>query len=175
MPPVDPLPPIAINVFTRAPEPGRVKTRLIPAIGARRAADLLLGMTRVTLTRVREADIGPATLWCTPAPDDTLRALAEEFRMPIRVQRGEDLGERMHLCAAQCARVEHAAARWWWVPDCPVHLAGRPRRGVYALLFEHDHQVVLGPAFDGGYYLLAARRVDATIFAGVPWGQAVKC
>ncbi len=168
MPPVDPLPPIAVNVFTRAPEPGRVKTRLIPAIGARRAADLLLGMTRVTLTRVREADIGPATLWCTPAPNDTLRALAEEFGMSIRTQRGEDLGERMHY-ALRSALVEHAGALVLGT-DCPF-ISREDLEGARTLLFEHDHQVVLGPAFDGGYYLLAARRVDATIFVGVPWGS----
>ena len=167
MPPVASLPSISINVFTRAPEPGRVKTRLIPAIGARRAADLLLGMTRVTLTRVREADIGPATLWCTPAPNDALRALTEEFGMSIRVQHGEDLGERMHY-ALRSALVEHAGAMVLGT-DCPFisrEDLGRAR----VLLFEHDHQVVLGPAFDGGYYLLAARRVDTTMFAEVPWG-----
>jgi len=163
------LPPISINVFTRAPEPGRVKTRLIPAIGARRAADLLLGMARVTLRRVREADIGPAILWCTPAPNDTLRALAEEFGMRLRVQHGMDLGERMHH-ALRSALEEHEAAVVLGT-DCPF-ISPEDLEGARTLLFEHDCQVVLGPAFDGGYYLLAARRVDATIFAEVPWGGA---
>lgn len=169
MAPVASLPPVSINVFSRAPEPGRVKTRLIPAIGARRAADLHLGMTRVTLRRVREADIGPATLWCTPAPNDTLRALAEEFGMTLRIQHGKDLGERMHY-ALRSALAEHAGALVLGT-DCPF-ISREDLEEARTLLFEHDLRVVLGPAFDGGYYLLAARTLDASLFAEIPWSSA---
>lgn len=88
--------------------------------------------------------------------------------MSIRTQRGEDLGERMHY-ALRSALVEHAGALVLGT-DCPF-ISREDLEGARTLLFEHDHQVVLGPAFDGGYYLLAARRVDATIFVGVPWGS----
>ena len=125
-------------------------------------------MTRVTLARVREADIGPATLWCTPAPDETLRALAEEFGTRIRVQHGTDLGERMHH-ALRSALDEHAAALVLGT-DCPF-ISREDLEGARTLLFEHDHRVVLGPAFDGGYYLLAARSVDASLFTDIPWGS----
>ena len=165
----DSLPRVSVNVFTRVPEAGRVKTRLIPAIGARRAADLLVCMTRVTLARVREGDIGPATLWCTPAPDETLRALAREFGTQIQVQHGADLGERMHY-ALRSALDEHAGALVLGT-DCPF-VSREDLQGARALLFEEDNRVVLGPAFDGGYYLLAARAVDASLFAKMPWGSA---
>ena len=168
LPPVGSLPPVSINVFTRAPEPGRVKTRLIPAIGALRAADLLRGMTRVTLARVREADIGPATLWCTPAPDETLRATAEEFRMKLRTQHGMDLGERMHY-ALRLALKEHEAALVLGT-DCPF-ISRKDLEEARTLLFEHDCRAVLGPAFDGGYYLLGARTLDASLFTEIPWGS----
>lgn len=167
LPAVHVLPPVSINVFTRVPEPGRVKTRLIPAIGAHRAAALLRCMTRITLARAREADIGPVTLWCTPAPDATLRTLAGEFEAESRVQLGADLGERMHH-ALQKALDEHAAALVLGT-DCPFISVGDLER-TRSLLFEHDNRVVLGPAHDGGYYLLAARAVHASLFAGVPWG-----
>ena len=162
-----PLPPVSINVFTRAPEAGRVKTRLIPAIGAQGAADLLRRMIRVTLSRVREADIGPLTLWCSPAPDDYLRALAAEFRTGIRAQDGADLGERMHH-AFRAALDEHAAALIVGT-DCPF-LSGRDLERARRLLFEHGNQAVIGPAHDGGYYLLALRALDASLFTGIPWG-----
>ena len=162
-----PLPPVSINVFTRAPEPGRVKTRLIPAIGAELAADLLRRMTRVTLTRVRAADIGPLTLWCTPAPDEFLRALADEFRAVVRIQRGADLGERMHY-ALRSALDEYPAALVLGT-DCPF-ISGRDLERTRTLLFEQENHAVLGPAYDGGYYLIAARALDASLFAGIPWG-----
>ena len=167
--PVASLPRVSINVFTRVPEPGRVKTRLVPAIGGQRAADLLRSMARFTLARVREVDIGPATLWCTPAPDETLRTLAEEFGTKIRVQNGVDLGERMHY-ALRRALDEHAAALVLGT-DCPF-VSREDLERARTLLFEHDHRVVLGPAFDGGYYLLAARVIDTSLFTDIPWGSA---
>ncbi len=162
-------PPVSVNVFTRAPEPGRVKTRLIGAIGAEGAADLLRRMTRITLARVRDAGIGPTTLWCTPAPNEPLLALAGEFGVDIRVQHGADLGERMHY-ALRSALNAHAAALVLGT-DCPF-ITREDLERVRTLIFQDDNQVVVGPAFDGGYYLLAARVVDASLFADIPWGGA---
>lgn len=88
--------------------------------------------------------------------------------MSIRAQRGEDLGERMHY-ALRSALVEHAGALVLGT-DCPF-ISREDLEGARTLLFEHDHQVVLGPAFDGGYYLLAARTLDASLFAEIPWGS----
>ena len=159
---------VSINVFTRAPVPGQVKTRLIPVLGAEGAAALLRRMARVTLARAREADVGPLTLWCTPAPDAFLRALAEEFGAGLRRQHGADLGERMHHALRTALKV-HAGALLLG-SDCPFVSGGDLRRA-RSLLFEHDHRVVLGPARDGGYYLLAARSVEASLFDGVRWGS----
>ena len=161
------LPPISVNVFARAPVPGRVKTRLIPALGAERAAALARCMARLTLDRAVEADVGPVTLWCTPAPDESLHSLAEEFRAGVRPQHGDDLGERMHH-ALRSALDEHAGAVLLGT-DCPFVSVDDLQR-TRSLLFEHDNQVVLGPAYDGGYYLVAAREVAPSLFAGMPWG-----
>ena len=161
------MPPVSVNVFTRVPEPGRVKTRLIPAIGAQRAAALLHRMTRTTLARVREADIGALTLWCAPAPGEALRALAREFGAGIRAQCGADLGERMHY-ALRDALDEHSAALVVG-SDCPF-IRAADLEWTRRLLFDHGNRVVLGPAHDGGYYLFAARSVDQSLFAGIPWG-----
>lgn len=167
MPRLRSLPPVSINLFARAPSPGRVKTRLIPALGAEGAATLARRMTRVTLGQAVEADVGPVTLWCTPQPDDFLGALAEEFRVGLGSQRGRDLGERMHN-ALRSVLTEHPGALLIGT-DCPFVRAEDLRRA-RGLLFARDHRVVLGPARDGGYYLLGARAVDGTLFAGIPWG-----
>ena len=167
MPLGPPLAPVAVNVFARAPVPGRVKTRLIPALGARGAADLSRQMTRMTLRCVVEADVGPVTLWCAPEPDAFLRALAGEFRVALRCQRGADLGERMHHALGD-ALAAHPGALVVGT-DCPF-LSGQDLHRARNRLFEHHDRVVLGPAHDGGYFLLAARAIDASLFANMPWG-----
>ncbi len=167
MPRLRALPPISVNLFARAPAPGRVKTRLIPALGAEGAAALARRMTRVTLSRAVEAGVGPVTLWCTPEPDDFLRALAGELRVGLRSQRGTDLGERMHH-ALRSALTEHPGALLIGT-DCPC-VSAEDLQSARSLLFARDTRVVLGPARDGGYYLLAARAIDDSLFAGIPWG-----
>ena len=162
-----PLPPISINVFARAPVPGRVKTRLIPALGAEGAAALACRMTRMTLDRAVKADAGPVTLWCAPAPDRYHRALAEEFRIVLRSQCGTDLGTRM-LSALRFALDAHPGALLVGT-DCPF-VSIEDLHRTRSLLFEHRHRVVLGPAHDGGYYLIAAREVEPSLFAEMPWG-----
>ena len=87
--------------------------------------------------------------------------------MKIRIQHGTDLGERMHF-ALRSTLDEHAAAMVLGT-DCPF-VSRDDLEGARSLLFEHGNHVVLGPAFDGGYYLLAARRVDASMFTEMPWG-----
>ena len=162
-----PLPSVPVSVFARAPVPGRTKTRLIPVLGARRAAELAARMTRLTLERAAEADLGPLTLWCAPGPDAFLRALAEEFGAGLRTQPGGDLGSRMHH-ALRWALEGHPAAVLVG-SDCPF-LSAEDLRRTRSLLLEGSSRAVIGPACDGGYYLIALREVDESLFEGVPWG-----
>ena len=161
--------PVSVNVFSRAAVPGQAKTRLIPALGAEGAASLLQRMIRVTLTQARKAGVGPVTLWCAPAPDDFLRALASDLSIEIRSQCGGDLGERMfHALRMELRR--HAGAVLIG-SDCPF-VSAEEMRLAQRLLFEGDRRVVIGPSCDGGYYLIAARRVEAALFQGVHWGSS---
>ena len=149
--------------------PGQAKTRLIPTLGAEGAVSLLQRMTRVTLLQACKAGIGPVTLWCAPAPDDFLRALASELSIEIRSQCGGDLGERMfHVLRTELRRYAGAALIG---SDCPF-ISAEDMRLTQRLLFEGDRQVVIGPSCDGGYYLFAARSVEAALFEGVRWGSS---
>ena len=165
--PALPLPSVPVNVFTRAPVPGRTKTRLIPVLGAKRAAELAARMTRRTLERAVEADLGPLTLWCAPGPDAFLRALAQEFGAGLRTQSGGDLGGRMRH-ALRRALEGHPAALLVG-SDCPS-LSAEDLRRARSLLLEGNNRAVLGPACDGGYYLIALREVDESLFEDIPWG-----
>ncbi|MDX1432743.1 MAG: TIGR04282 family arsenosugar biosynthesis glycosyltransferase [Gammaproteobacteria bacterium] len=162
-------PDLAVLVFTRAPSPGAVKTRLIPALGAARACALHRAMLRRTVLTALDAGIGPVTLWCAPdAGHPYLRALGAELGVAARAQQGADLGERMHagLAATLAAGCRGAVVVG---SDCPFLTAADFRRAAAALGGGDD--AVLGPARDGGYVLLGVRRAHADLFADVAWGS----
>jgi hypothetical protein len=137
-----------VLVFSRAPVPGRVKTRLVPRLGEWRAARLHARLTRHALRTARTAACGPVELY------DTSK------------QRGADLGERMHHALA-CALRRHRGAIIIGA-DSP---ALRPRDlRCAARWLAGGCDVVLAPAEDGGYALIAAKRVSPLLFSRVAWG-----
>ena len=158
----------AVQVFARAPVPGQVKTRLIPAIGAAAATRLHERMLRLTIEAACAAQIGPVTLWGTPsAADACLRDLGAEYCIALSDQRGRDLGERLHVALYEGLQKHPGAIVVG--SDCPSLGAADLRQAAAALLGGAD--AVLGPARDGGYYLLGARRAAFELFEGVDWGS----
>lgn len=158
---------VPVLVFTRTPLPGKVKTRLIPAIGAERAANLHRAMLWRSVATAVEAGVGPVELWCSPAIEHPyLAELEREFSLTLRLQVGRDLGERMHgAFAAACGSSPGALLIG---TDCPRLEAGDLRVGAEAL--REDAEAVLGPAADGGYYLIGTRRSVPELYSGVSWG-----
>ena len=154
-----------VVVMARAPVPGETKRRLIPAIGAERAAALHLAMIRRAVATALESGVGPVELWCTPGTDhEVLRSLRSRMRVELHAQVGTNLGERMH--AAIAARPGATAVIG---TDCPflepgdlLLTAGALQRG--------DADVVLAPAFDGGYVLIGVAGPRPELFARVDWG-----
>lgn len=139
-----------VIVFAREPRAGHVKTRLIPLLGAVGAARLHARLTVRTLATARAARLGRVGLWST------------------RRQRGADLGERMRHA---CERALRRSARVILLgTDCPVLRAADLRRAARWLAGGAD--AVFAPAEDGGYALIALRRVSPALFADLPWGGA---
>lgn len=147
-------------VFARAPVPGRAKTRLIPRLGAWRAARLQWRLTRHALHTARQA-FPSVELHVTSA-----HGMFLSLRGKLEVQRGRDLGERMHHALA--AALRHHRAAILIGTDCPG-LSARDLRRAARLLRSND--VVLAPAEDGGYALVGLRKPCARIFQGVAWGS----
>jgi len=146
-------------VFARAPVAGKVKTRLIPRLGAERAAQL---QRRLILAALRTAAaVGPVELHVTHR-HSWLRGLG----VTLRLQRGGDLGERMHH--ALRGRVSGRRFAVLIGSDAPALRPADLRQALRWLRGGTD--VVLAPAEDGGYALIAARRIDARVFAGIRWG-----
>lgn len=155
-----------ILIFAKAPTPGMAKTRLIPALGAEGAARLHGRLVRRTVARMRACALAPLELHAAPDGEHPLfRSLAAEG-VPLVVQRGYDLGERMQAAlAAALASAEFAILIG---TDCPALDCGCVARACEALA--EGCPAVLGPAEDGGYVLIGLRRPAAALFAGVDWG-----
>lgn len=155
-------------IFSRFPEAGTTKTRLIPALGAEGAAALQRRLSERTVRCGRElAALRPLALEvCYDGGDaDRLGAwLGRDLRC---VAQGDgDLG----------ARLARAFARSWQEPvqrvvvvgaDCPALSVPILQEAFVALA---GHDLVLGPAADGGYYLLGLARPAPELFADQPWG-----
>ena len=154
-----------VVVMARAPVPGETKRRLIPAIGAERAAALHRAMIRHAVATALESGVGPVELWCTPGIDhDVFRSLRDRVQVELHAQVGTGLGERMHaaIAAQPGATAVIGTDCPFLEPDYLVRTAGALRRG--------DADVVIVPAFDGGYVLIGVARPRPGLFAQVDWG-----
>src|SRR5689334_24926257 len=86
----------AVVVFAKAPQPGTVKTRLIPLLGEEGAAALHARLVKHTLETTRAASFSHVELHCAPdASDPFFQFCAGHYKLTARTQVGSDLGERM--------------------------------------------------------------------------------
>ncbi|MHC5034424.1 MAG: TIGR04283 family arsenosugar biosynthesis glycosyltransferase [Planctomycetota bacterium] len=155
-------------IFTRYPEPGATKTRLIPLLGPEGAANLQRRMTaQVVATGRKLAQHRPVAIEVRYEGGN--RLLMNEWLGPTlayRPQGSGDLGQRMER-ASEEALLGDAERVVIVGSDCPG-LTARLVAQAFDELRSKD--LVLGPARDGGYYLIGLRRVVLEFFAGMPWG-----
>ncbi len=155
-------------IFAKAPVPGKVKTRLISALGAKGAAVLHRQMLAQTVAMAVDSGVGVVELCCAPSvvhPD--FEDLQARFGIALSGQRGADLGERMRHAAAES--LKRAPAVLLMGTDCPA-LARGHFEGATASLAE-GYDAVIVPAEDGGYVLLGLRRAEPSLFTGIDWGR----
>ncbi len=155
-----------LAIFAKEPIPGRVKTRLARHIGAERAAQVyahLLDYTRTVADALAGAD---RIVFYADAPPAVHPFAGAAYR--VGQQLGGDLGARMHGAFAECAAAGYER----------VVLIGSDCRALttdlLATAFRQldTHDAVLGPATDGGYYLIGLRAPQPTLFADVTWSTA---
>jgi len=150
-----------VVVFGREPVPGRVKSRLAVTLGAERAAAVYAALLDHTLGEAMRSGLEVVLALAEPPSPAWVRALG----LPFELQRGANLGARMAAAFARCFAA--GAERVVLVgSDCPG-LAARHLRAAVAALDEAA--VALGPAADGGYWLVAQRWPGLDVFTGVPW------
>jgi rSAM/selenodomain-associated transferase 1 len=163
----------ALILFTRFPAAGKVKTRLQTHLGPQGAADLHKKMTEHTLNRIRPAlqaqKIELQIFFCGGDRDEMAAWLGKHS--PLYQQQGRNLGQRMGH-AFECAFLQGAGRVLLIGSDCPGLTADIICHAMEAL---ENHALVLGPAADGGYYLIGLRcreqeRALFHIFNTVDWG-----
>lgn len=149
--------PPRVALFTRWPEPGKAKTRLIPALGPQGAADLHRRLTERTVATVRAAGL-PLEIRSTGAGPARFR---DWLGIDTVVDQGEgDLGERLAR-AAQTLPVLLLGA------DIPGLAAAHLGAAAAAL---GAAPAVIGPAADGGYWLLGLAAPIPQLFEDIDWG-----
>ena len=158
---------VTLCIFARAPVAGRVKSRLAAEIGAEAALAAHRALVEGALERLACIDGVASELWLDDPDHEGARRWAQPWGLPLRAQAGGDLGQRMDLALQSCVA---SGARGIVVgTDCPDIDARYVRDAVDAL---DSHDAVLGPAADGGYGLVGARRPVPEIFRGILWGSA---
>jgi rSAM/selenodomain-associated transferase 2/rSAM/selenodomain-associated transferase 1 len=160
-------------LFTRYPEPGRAKTRLISALGEEGAAELHHWMTVRTLAQARRF-LAQKAVSSEVRFDGGTQTLMREWLGPdlaYQPQGEGDLGRRMARAFEEAftAGIQEVVIVG---TDCP----GLTARDMEVAFNEVQcKDLVLGPAADGGYYLIGLGREIASeaipqLFSGIAWG-----
>lgn len=162
---------IGLLIFTRYPEPGRSKTRLIPFLGAEGAAQLHRQMAAHTLHQARSlteeiSEPLEITVWFTGG-DFALMKTWLGSGITYQMQPAGDLGHRL-LSALEHHFQHNAHPALVIGSDCPALTVPILIQALDALA---DHDLVLGPAEDGGYYLIGMKEVIPRLFANISWSS----
>ena len=155
-------------VMSKAPVPGRVKTRLIPLLGKAGAASLHQALLEATLAKLSRAGLCAVELCCAPdARHVYFDEARERYPLTLTAQSDGDLGLRMSTAIRQ--GLQQAQDVVLVGTDCPDLAAEDVAAALELLAAGND--VVLGPSRDGGYYLIAMRRHHPALFEDIPWGS----
>ena len=159
------MPSRRLLLFTKPAREGRVKTRLIGDLTAAEAALLHAAFLDDLLERLREGDFELRLAWALDSGDDLPAGAVPGIR-----QEGDDLGERLYRALSGAA--EEVSSVMALGSDHPTLPLERIHQAFEAL--ERGARVVLGPAEDGGYYLVALRSdaVSRRLFQDIPWSTA---
>jgi uncharacterized protein len=154
-------------IFAKEPLPGQVKTRLCPPLAPEAAAQLYHSFLQDILAEMgRLPQLNVALAYHPPAAEPFFRKLAPAH-IHLFPQEGGDLGERLTLALARCFALGYGPVLVMGsdVPDLPGRLVVEAKE----FLEQGKAEVVLGPAPDGGYYLVGLKAPHPQLFQGLPW------
>lgn len=172
--------PFAFVLYARVPRRGEVKTRLTPWLDRDEALALHVAMLEDSLRLLRAAAkragavpyVAFSEAWEPPASapwENLARVAGATRRLP---QRGPDLGARLiRTCDALLDRRHGGVVIIG--SDSPSLPPDYPRQAQAAL--QDGADLAIGPAEDGGFYLVGLRRPSPELFEGIPWGTGRVC
>ncbi|MFN2975591.1 TIGR04282 family arsenosugar biosynthesis glycosyltransferase [Terriglobus aquaticus] len=157
----------ALAVMTKAPRPGKVKTRLSPPLTLEQTAALNICFLRDTTRNIAEVRGGRGVLCYTPAGEEAAFAGIAPDGFSLILQRGDGFGERLHLAATDLLSCGFGAV-CLIDSDSPTLPHAALQQAVDALNQPGD-RLVLGGSHDGGYYLIGLKRAHPEPFERITW------
>ena len=153
-------------LFTKAPEPGKVKTRLAAFLGKNAAANVYEKLLHDCLEMCVSAALCPVEICCNPSTGHNFfQQCRARYHTDLQQQLQGDIGQRMsHAIMSALQRAAHVVLIG---ADCPALTADDLDTAFHAL--QQGTDVVLGPAADGGYYLIGMSTHHPGLFENVPW------
>lgn len=155
-------------IFVKAPLPGQCKTRLIPFLSAEQASEFyksLLTTCFDNITPLENTDIA-IHIW-PETSHPFIQKLGRIYCASLHTQKGDNLGDRMHNALQLSLQTYKKSVLIG--SDCPVLDQAYIDKAFNAL---DQHDMVLGPAEDGGYVLIGATKIETKLFARINWGTA---
>ena len=155
-------------IFSKAPDPGLVKTRLIPALGQHKATQLYRYMLEQTVLMAHSLEGIDCELHCSPDTQHPFfTQLAEKYPFKRVSQQGANLGDKMAFALQQTLKNSQQCVIIGC--DCPAIDSAYIK-----LAFERlsSTDVVIGPASDGGYVLIGSNISHSKIFNNINWSTA---
>lgn len=163
----------AIGIMCKAPQPGRAKTRLAAVVGAEAAAALSACFLRdvaaaIAAMPVQLGYVGYGVYAPEGAESVLRQVLPPSFRLLLQVD--ADFANVLHGATRDLISAGH---------DCALLVNGDsptlPTRlmvDAIAALRRDGDRMVLGPASDGGYYLIGLKHAHRHVFTDIPWGTS---
>ena len=151
-----------VQVFAKTPISGAVKTRLIPLLGSSKACEFHKDMI-LRLMNSLSALQSEIEIWTDRDLDNLF---LKELGYPLLLQRGANLGEKMAVAITEGLRRHEKVAL------IGIDLPELDNQYIIEAFEKLDQSsVVIGPALDGGFGLIAASEFDKSIFDGLIWGS----
>ncbi len=150
-----------IQIFAKPLVSGKVKTRLIPDIGAEKATEVYRYCLRQTLDLINATSID-CEVWLGERSNDPI------FKQQYYLQQGEDLGARMFYALNRGLNNNPEDSVILIGSDCLDLQQQQLTQAAEAL---ENHDLVLLPCFDGGFALIGCRKIDPALFDSVAWSS----
>lgn len=157
----------ALLVFVRTPNPGKVKTRLARSLGDEKAAEFYRLCADATISEICQlpGEIERYVFFAEPIDRYEMKRLAG-LGFKVEVQEGDSLGQRLGNAFSRV--FENGARKVVIVASDVPDLSARIMTEAVTSLNSTD--VVIGPCYDGGYYLIGMKELHRELFDGISWG-----